>query len=81
MHQLYTVGIEVVEITDYVTAAMPTTAEGQAWNLPDGTPLLWVRRISIDTNDQVVEVSDAQYPADRTMLTFHTPLTPWDADQ
>jgi GntR family transcriptional regulator len=78
MHQLYTVGVEVDRIIDYVTSAMPTTVEAQAWDLPDGTPLLWVRRISIDTNDRVVEVTDAQFPADRTMLTFHTPLARWE---
>lgn len=79
MHQLYTVGIEVDQVIDYVTAAMPTTVEAQAWDLPDGTPLLWVRRISIDTSERVVEVTDAQYPADRTMLTFHTPLARWES--
>jgi GntR family transcriptional regulator len=81
MHQLYTVGIEIDHVVDYVTAAMPTTVEAQAWDLPDGTPLLWVRRVSIDTSDRVVEVTDAQYPADRTMLTFHTQLTRWDNEQ
>ncbi len=79
MHQLYTVGVEIDRVVDHVTAAMPTTVEVQAWDLPDGTPMLWVRRISIDINDRVVEVTDAQYPADRTMLTFHTMLTRWDA--
>lgn len=78
MHQLYTVGIEIDRVTDYVTAAMPTTVEQEDWNLIPGTPLLLVRRISIDTTERVVEVSDAQYPADRTMLTFHTPLKRWE---
>lgn len=77
MHQLYTVGIEIADVRDHVTAAMPTTVELQSWNLPEGTPLLWVRRISIDTLDRIVEVSDAQYPSDRTMLTFRTPLKRW----
>jgi GntR family transcriptional regulator len=77
MHQLYTVGIEVAEVIDRVTATMPTTVEAEAWALPDGVPLLIVRRISIDTRGDVVEVSDAQYPADRTQLTFHTPLSLW----
>ncbi len=71
-------GVEVDRIIDHITATMPTTVEAQAWSLPEGTPLLWVRRISIDTTDRVVEVSDAQYPADRTMLTFHTQLTRWE---
>ena len=46
----------------------------------EGVPLLWVRRISLDTTARVVEISDAQYPADRTKLTFHTPLTRWDVN-
>ncbi|WP_235926111.1 GntR family transcriptional regulator [Actinokineospora pegani] len=78
MHQLYTVGVEVDRVIDHVTAAMPTTVESQAWNLSDGTPIIWVRRVSIDTTDRVVEVSDAQYPADRTMLTFHSQLERWE---
>ncbi|MGW7534726.1 GntR family transcriptional regulator [Amycolatopsis sp. NPDC054798] len=78
MHQLYTVGIEIDEVVDHVTSTMPTTVEMEEWNLVEGTPLLLVRRISIDTNGRVVEVSDAQYPADRTMLTFRTPLKRWD---
>ncbi len=78
MHQLYTVGIEIAEVIDQVTAEMPTTVEAQEWQLPEGVPLMWTRRISLDTEERVVEVSDAQYPADRTMLSFHTPLTRWD---
>lgn len=78
MHQLYTVGIEIDQVIDHVTAAMPTTVETQMWDLPEGTPLIWVRRISIDTTSRVVEVTDAQFPADRTMLTFRTPLSRWD---
>ncbi|UVS78384.1 GntR family transcriptional regulator [Actinokineospora sp. UTMC 2448] len=80
MHQLYTVGVEVDRVVDYVTAAMPTTVQAQAWNLTDGVPLILVRRISIDVDDRVVEVTDAQYPADRTMLTFETQLTRWDSE-
>jgi GntR family transcriptional regulator len=80
MHALSTVGIEIDKIVDEVTATMPTTVEAAMWALPEGVPLLWVRRISIDTTGRVVEISDAQYPADRTKLTFHTSLTRWDAN-
>jgi GntR family transcriptional regulator len=80
MHALSTVGIEIDTIIDEVTATMPTTVEASMWALPEGVPLLWVRRISLDTTNRVVEISDAQYPADRTKLTFHTPLTRWDAN-
>jgi GntR family transcriptional regulator len=76
-HQFRMVGIEIAEIVDEVNARMPTTVEAQRWGLEDGVPLLVVRRISIDTDGRVVEVSDAQYPADRTLLRFPTPLKPW----
>ena len=78
MHQLYTVGVEVDRVIDQVTAAMPTTVEATQWDLQTGVPLLSVRRISIDTTGRVVEVSDATYPADRTLLTFHTTLNRWE---
>lgn len=79
-HQLYTVGIEVGRVVDEVSAAMPTTADAQLWDLDEGVPLLRVRRISIDTKGRTVEVSDADFPADRTELRFTTPLRPWSAD-
>jgi GntR family transcriptional regulator len=76
-HQFRSVGVEIAEVADEVKATMPTTVEAQRWDLEDGVPLLLVRRISIDTAGRVVEVSDAQYPADRTELRFTTPLKPW----
>jgi GntR family transcriptional regulator len=77
-HQLSTVGIEVMVMIDQVTARMPTTVEAQAWDLPDGVPLLFCRRISVDAANRTVEISDATYPADRTELRFITPLEPWE---
>ncbi|MFJ7417843.1 UTRA domain-containing protein [Streptomyces uncialis] len=77
MHQLSTVSIEIMTVVDEVTGRMPTTVEAQAWGLPDGVPLLICRRISLDESDRVVEISDAEYPADRTELRFVTPLKPW----
>jgi len=76
-HQFLTVGIEIARMVDEVRAFMPTTVDMQQWALDDGVPMLFVRRISIDTHDRVVEVSDAQYPADRAELRFTTPLTLW----
>jgi len=75
--QFSTVGIEIADVADEVRAVMPTTVDAQRWDLEDGVPLLLVRRISADTAGRVVEVSDAQYPADRTLLRFDTPLRPW----
>ena len=76
-HQLLTVGIEIVCMVDVVTARMPTTVESQMWGLPDGVPLVFCRRIAIDTSNKPIEISDANYPADRTELRFVTPLKPW----
>jgi GntR family transcriptional regulator len=76
-HQLYTVGIEIACVVDVVTSAMPTTAEAKQWELDAGVPLLRVRCISIDTQDRVVDVSDSDFPADRTELRCTTPLSPW----
>ncbi len=76
-HQLSTVGIEIMCIVDQVTARMPTTVEAQRWELPDGIPLMFRRRISVDGSNRTVEISDADYPADRTELRFVTPLKPW----
>jgi len=77
-HQLSTVGIEIMCIVDQVTARMPTTVEAQQWDMPDGVPLLFCRRISIDEDNRTVEISDAHYPADRTEFRFVTPLQPWE---
>lgn len=77
MHQLSTVGIEIMRIVDQVTARMPTGDEAQAWDMPSGVPLLICRRISFDLTGSIVEISDAEYPADRTELRFVTPLKPW----
>ncbi|QKW50960.1 GntR family transcriptional regulator [Streptomyces buecherae] len=77
MHQFSTVGIEVMKVVDEVTARMPSTVEMQQWGLPEGVPLIFCRRISLDEGGNVVEISDADYPADRTELRFITPLNPW----
>ena len=53
---------------------MPTTVDQQLWDLEDGVPLLSVRRISIDDQDRVVEVSNAVFPVTGTKLIFTTPL-------
>lgn len=77
LHQLSTVGIEIIQVVDQVTARMPTSSEAKEWDLPPGIPLLICRRISSDTKNRLIEISDAEYPADRTELRFITPLTPW----
>lgn len=75
-HQFHTVGIEIARMDDEVTAVAPTTVDMKRWALEPGVCMLHVRRIAIDTQGRVVEISDAQYPADRTALRFSTPLAP-----
>jgi GntR family transcriptional regulator len=77
LHQLSTVGIEIMKVIDEVTARMPSSTEAQEWDLPPGIPLLFCRRLSYDGEDTLIEISDAWYPADRTELRFVTPLKPW----
>lgn len=76
-HQLATVGIEIMCMIDRVAARMPSTVEARQWGLPDGVPLLVCRRLAIDQHDRTVEISDADYPADRTELRFATHLGAW----
>jgi GntR family transcriptional regulator len=76
-HQLFTAGIEVMRVVDQVSASMPTTAEAYEWRLDNGVPMLHVRRISYDDRGTIVELSDANFPADRTELSFTTNLTKW----
>jgi GntR family transcriptional regulator len=80
-HQLFTVGIEIDQFRRTVTAAQPTPADRQHWDMDDGVPLLCVRSKSVDPSGRVVEVSDATYPADRTELTFVEQLQPWSPEQ
>lgn len=76
-HQLSTVGVEVMKVVDEVTSRMSTTVERQLWGLDTGVPMIRVRRISFDNQGTVVEISDADYPADRTVLEFVTELKEW----
>jgi GntR family transcriptional regulator len=77
LHQLSTVGIEIMKVVDEVTARMPSSSEAAEWDLPPGIPLLFCRRLSYDREGMLIEISDAWYPADRTELRFVTPLKPW----
>ena len=76
-HQLYTVGVEIVRMVDQVSASMPTTVDAHEWKLDDGVPMLHVRRISYEKGNRIVEISDADFPADRTELSFTTLLKKW----
>ncbi len=59
LHQLSTVGIEIMKVVDEVTARMPSSAESQEWDLPPGIPLLFCWRLSYDQDGTLIEISDA----------------------
>ncbi|MEU2770517.1 GntR family transcriptional regulator [Streptomyces diastaticus] len=77
MHQLYTIGVELDHIDDHISAEMPTREEQELLDVPPGVPLIRVRKVSWSTEGRVVEVSDIPLPADRTRLTYTTPLERW----
>ncbi|UKD50847.1 GntR family transcriptional regulator (plasmid) [Amycolatopsis sp. FU40] len=77
-HQLWTVGIEVDRFERTVHAAASTPEQQEAWNTT--APMLHVRSKSVDIHGRVVEMSDAEYPADRTEIAIDEKLARWPAD-
>ncbi|MEU5949625.1 GntR family transcriptional regulator [Micromonospora sp. NPDC047465] len=77
-HQLSTVGIEVGEIVDEVVARTPTPDEALVLDIPSGSAVLVLRKISIDTTGRVVEVADAIWPGSRIKLSYNTKLKAWN---
>ncbi|MFU8851119.1 GntR family transcriptional regulator [Micromonospora sp. SL1-18] len=76
-HQLLTIGIELDRIVDEISARPPGPEEAEALSLPPGVSVLILRKISIDTNDRVVEVSNVVLPGDRTEFVYTTKLARW----
>jgi GntR family transcriptional regulator len=80
LHQLYTVGIEIDRFERSIIATAPTPRDRQLWGMDEGVPLLRIRSKSIDIHSRVVELSDAEYPADRTEIAFTEQLNRWPED-
>ncbi|MFE9248225.1 GntR family transcriptional regulator [Streptomyces sp. NPDC007088] len=76
-NQLRTVGIELDRVVEHVSARPPTPEEAGELELPPGTSVLVLRKISYDVRGRVVELSDVILPGDRTELAFTTPLERW----
>ena len=74
-HQLHTIGVEVDRIVDEITARPPRDNEVDLLDVPSGVPILVLRKISIDIDDRVVEVSELVLPGDRHELIYTTSLT------
>jgi GntR family transcriptional regulator len=77
-HQLSTIGIELDRIVDEVTTRPPTPEEADALCIDgQGTSVFALRKISIDTTDRVVEVSDIVMPGDTAKLVYTAKLQRW----
>jgi len=76
-HQLRTVGIEIDQITDEVTARPPQGDEIELLGISPGVAVLVLRKTSTDMDGRVVEVSDVVMPGDRTVMVYETHLERW----
>ncbi|MFF0152637.1 GntR family transcriptional regulator [Micromonospora sp. NPDC005203] len=76
-NQLSTIGIELDRIVDEITARPPQGDEAEQLDVPPGVSLIVLRKISIDTEDRVVELSEILMPGDRYELRYTTPLARW----
>jgi GntR family transcriptional regulator len=61
------------EFTEEVAARMPTPDERHRLLLPDGTPVLTVRRIAFDTDGRPVEMTDTVKAAPSYVLEYRFP--------
>lgn len=77
MNQLHTIGVELSQITEYVTARPPTSTENELLEIDKGVSVLCIRKVSEDLHNNVVEVSDIFLPGDRTELVYTTKLEEW----
>ncbi|WP_424893451.1 GntR family transcriptional regulator [Streptomyces sp. XH2] len=78
-HQLSTVGIETVEITEDVTARNAEAAEAEELGLPERSTVMCIEKTTTgqepDGTSRVVDYSVILLPAARTRLTYRIPLT------
>lgn len=77
-HQLYTVGIELDRIIDQITTRPPRPDEAEQLDIGPGVAVFVLRKVSVDTNGRVVEVSDVVMPGDRTEFVYTTKLARWE---
>lgn len=74
MHQFHTIGIEVAEIVDQISARPPTMLEGELLDLDPGTSVIVVKKSTYSTLGELVEFSDIVLPGDRYDLLYRIPL-------
>lgn len=78
MHQLYTVGIEIQEIVDRISARPPTAQEAELLDLDPGTSVIVLSKASYSTTGDLVEFSTVVLPGDRYELLYRIPLERWN---
>jgi GntR family transcriptional regulator len=66
-------GHTLAEFTEEVAARMPTPVERARLGLPEGTPVLTVRRIAFDTSGFRVEMTDTVKAASSFVLEYRFP--------
>lgn len=71
--RLEELGHELSEFMEEVGARMPTPEERRRLRLPEGTPVLTVRRIAFDTNGTPVELTDTVKAAPSYVLEYRFP--------
>lgn len=71
--RLEELGHELSEFMEEVAARMPTPEERRRLRLPEGTPVLTVRRIAFDTNGAAVELTDTVKAAPSYVLEYRFP--------
>jgi GntR family transcriptional regulator len=76
-NQLLTLGIELDRIEERINARPPTPEEAEELELPPGTSVIVLRKISYDTHNRAVEISDVTLSGDRTEMLFTTHLERW----
>ncbi|MFF0079144.1 GntR family transcriptional regulator [Streptomyces canus] len=74
MHQFHTIGIEIAEIVDQISARPPTTEEAELLDLDPGTAVIIVKKSTYSTLGELVEFSDIVLPGDRFDLLYRIPL-------
>jgi len=77
MHQFRTVGVEIGEISDHISARPPTTMEAELLDLDAGTAVIVVKKSAYSTTGELVEYSYVVLPGDRYELRYRVPLAPW----
>lgn len=69
------IGMNITRLSETVTARAPRPYEGDALNVPPGTPVLAIER-TYYAGETAVETADVIVSADRYTLVYHVPIPP-----